>query len=101
MPAVALLTSLEVLSLLRDVALIAFLGLAFLVVFLFTVFGLLLYRRLSRVLERTERALEHTEIAAGAIAEGLGTVAQWAAALNVFSLIGRLFGRGGGSQRPG
>ena len=87
-PETTLLTSLEVVALLRDVVLIAFFAL-----FLFSVLAILLYRRLSRVLDRTERALAHTEAATEVIAESIGVVSQWAGALSLASLVGRVFGR--------
>ena len=96
-PETTLLTSLEVVALLRDVVLIAFFALAFLALFLFSVLAILLYRRLSRVLDRTERALAHTEAATEVIAESIGVVSQWAGALSLASLVGRVFGRKEGS----
>ena len=93
----ALLTSLEIVALLRDVVLIAFFALGFLALFLFSVLAILLYRRLVRVLDRTERALTHTEAATEAIAESIGVVSQWAGTFSLASFVSRIFSRKDGS----
>ncbi len=97
MPVTALLTSLEVTALVRDIVLIVFLILAMFAFVVFGVIAVLLFRRVARVLDRTEQTLDRTEVAVGAIADGLGIVSQWAGLLSFGSLLGRLFGRKGDS----
>lgn len=97
LPATTLLTSLEVVALMRDIILIIFLVLAFLVLFVFSLLGVLLYRRVSRVLDRAERTLANTEVMTGMLADGINSVSQLAGILSVRSLgslASRFFGRG-------
>jgi len=70
-PVSLLLTSLETVQLLRDIVLITVLLVAFVAIFVFSILGVQLYRRLSTVLERAEGALENFETLTGQVSESI------------------------------
>ena len=71
MPVSPLLTSFETVQLVRDVVLIAVLLISFVAIFVFSILGVQLYRRLSAVLRRAEGALENVETVTGELSEGI------------------------------
>ena len=102
---VLLLTATETVGIIRDITVIVFLALAFLVVFVGSVLGVMLYRRSARILGRADRtistlertlgsiedAADATRSAASAVRTGLGT--GFGVTNIVRSLTGSLIGR--------
>ena len=84
---VVMLTAVETVGLVRDITVIVFLALAFLVLFVGSAMAIVLYRRSSRILGRADRAInamestmesiedaaDATRSAASAVRNGLGS----------------------------
>ncbi len=93
MPDIILLSSTESVALIRDVFVIVFLSIAVIALLIFIFFALSLYRRVTRVLDAADEAIERLESVAERLDNIAGATKNIGSILSFGGVATRLFGR--------
>lgn len=93
LPDMILLTTAETVALIRDLFLVVFLSLAVISLLVFIFFALSLYRRVKRVLDAADEAIERLESVAELLDSVLGATRNVGSVLSITGIVTRLFGR--------
>lgn len=90
---IVLLSSAETVALVRDVFLMVFLSVAFVALLIFIFFALSLYRRVTRVLDSADEAIERLQGITELLDDLAGAAKSAGGILNFGGIATRLFGR--------
>ena len=93
MPDIIFLSSAESVALIRDVFVIVFLSLAVIALLLFIFLSLSLYRRLTKVLDAADEAIERLSSVADLLEGFLGAAQNASNIVSISGIVTRLFGR--------
>lgn len=93
LPDMILLSTTETVALIRDLFLVVFLSLAVISLLVFIFFALSLYRRVKRVLDAADEAIERLESITELLDSVLGATRNVGSILSITGIATRLFGR--------